>query len=227
MRTRCLKVGNGLRWIFFVGVVAAGIALFGQSVPTIQAWEDAAKNIKRLSPSAVRVLPPEIVRSLQASGCLIPQPDPSFFGGLPPPYNVIHGEFAQKGQEDWAVLCSRQVEKKPVIEWHRTSKDSGETIVHSGKVWKSTVLFFWSKPTSCPSQLDLEMEDQGGLEDLGNGHVGYSLVIEPVKEEQLREMANPPPPGVMQHDGLALCGLKIGEAYYCQDRRWLEIASGD
>jgi hypothetical protein len=235
MLVHCLKVGRRLRWIFFVGVVAAWTVLFGQNLPTPQDWANAAKKIKRLPPSAFKELPPEIVGSLQASGCLIPQPDPLAIPslGLSPPYNVIRGEFAQEGQEDWAVLCSRQVEMKPTIEWHRTSKDSGETVVHTGKVWKSIVMFFYAKPTNCPSRLDLNMEDQAGLEGIVNGRIGYTFAIKTAGEKEIQGAleqkdlrVEPPPPEGIHHDGVVACD-KLGEIYYCQGGRWRLLFQGD
>src|ERR1700730_374204 len=65
--------------------------------------------VRKLQPADVAGLPAEFVDKLNVRGCTIPQ-----FGevGLASeaasamttePTNVIHGEFARHGQEDWAV----------------------------------------------------------------------------------------------------------------------------
>jgi hypothetical protein len=92
--------------------------------PSSSKGQDGAP-IHRLSPSAFRVLPASVVRKLVARGCLIPQVSEPY---LPRKTNVIKGEFAQPGQVDWAVLCS--------------------------KGGQSTILIFWGKESKCPSQLN-------------------------------------------------------------------------
>jgi hypothetical protein len=72
--------------------------------------------IKRLPPSAFKDLPALIVRQLTARGCTIPQVV-SDTGAYPVPNNVIHGEFATKGQTDWAVLCSKSGKSTLLVFW--------------------------------------------------------------------------------------------------------------
>ena len=64
-------------------------------------WELADAATVRLAPRAFPALPRNIVHSLEARGCSIPQ----LFGSSEP-HNVVKGEFIKKGQTDWAVLCS-------------------------------------------------------------------------------------------------------------------------
>ena len=76
------------------------------SVPQLQhnpdKWELADAATVRLSPRAFGMLPHNVVQSLEARGCSIPQ-----LSGSSAPHNVVKGEFIKKGQTDWAVLCSR------------------------------------------------------------------------------------------------------------------------
>lgn len=65
-------------------------------------WELADAATVRLSPRAFRLLPRNVVKTLEARGCTIPQ-----LFGSGEPHNVVKGEFIRKGQTDWAVLCSR------------------------------------------------------------------------------------------------------------------------
>ena len=64
-------------------------------------WEQAAQEIKRLSPSAFPDLPGEITAYLKNRSCMVPQ-----VWRASEPGNVIAGEFYRPGQRDWAVLCA-------------------------------------------------------------------------------------------------------------------------
>ncbi len=81
------------------------------SYPQPQNQNVAAKT-KRLPPTAFPQLPPDIVRSLQKRGCLIPQ-----VWSDRRSHNVISGEFMKKGQKDWAVLCSRKDISSILVFW--------------------------------------------------------------------------------------------------------------
>jgi hypothetical protein len=59
----------------------------------------ADQKILRLPPSAFPQIPSNIVRDLKRRGCTIPQ-------STRKPQNVVVGDFARLGQQDWAILCS-------------------------------------------------------------------------------------------------------------------------
>jgi hypothetical protein len=63
-------------------------------------WDQAAREIKRLDPSAYS-LPGEISAYLKKRSCMVPQ-----VWRASEPGNVISGEFYRPGQRDWAVLCA-------------------------------------------------------------------------------------------------------------------------
>lgn len=50
-------------------------------------------------------MPAAVVDALKVEGCRVPQ---GLIDNQVVAKNVISGEFAQKGQTDWAVLCSKQ-----------------------------------------------------------------------------------------------------------------------
>jgi hypothetical protein len=64
-------------------------------------WEKADHAVERLAPSKFPQLPLPIRRTLTERGCTIPQ-----VWGENKASNVIRGQFIQKGELDWAVLCS-------------------------------------------------------------------------------------------------------------------------
>ena len=84
-----------------------------------------ARTIRRLQPSEFKELPLAFAQRLTARGCTIPQTRGKDQKG---PVNVIHGEFAQHGQTDWAVLCSAR--------------------------GRSVILIFWGGPTRCPDEVE-------------------------------------------------------------------------
>jgi hypothetical protein len=57
------------------------------------------------TPSSFSHLSAAIVDALNSEGCRIPQ---GIINNEVVATNVISGDFAQKGQTDWAILCSRQ-----------------------------------------------------------------------------------------------------------------------
>jgi len=63
--------------------------------------EAAAKQVRRLPPSAFPGLPLTVASVIRDRRCMIPQPSQD---GLP--RNVVRGEFFANGQTGWAVLCS-------------------------------------------------------------------------------------------------------------------------
>ncbi len=123
-------------------VPARQTATAGAKKSSVQKSSAKAENaIQRLKPEEVPGLPAEFVEKLHARGCGIPQ----FSGGGSAgngasnaanvgadagagagsgvlPSNVIHGEFARHGQEDWAVLCSNGRSSTIMIYW---GKDYG------------------------------------------------------------------------------------------------------
>jgi len=75
-------------------------------------WEVADTNVRRLQPRAFAQLPVNILQYLDAHRCTIPQ---YYADGRP--HNVIRGEFARRGQPDWAVLCSRKKVSSILVFW--------------------------------------------------------------------------------------------------------------
>jgi hypothetical protein len=66
----------------------------------------AQDQVRNLKPFDFRELPPKVREALDSSSCTIPQP-PSTPSSNPHLQNVIRGEFQQKGEFQWAVLCQR------------------------------------------------------------------------------------------------------------------------
>src|SRR5216684_2379922 len=96
--------------VSFAGAFATpGILSFAQ---------EPQARIVRLSPSAIRELPANLVKELQRRECTIPQA-----GYTKKSNNVVKGEFAKPGQKDWAVLCSVKGVSTILVFWNGSEKN--------------------------------------------------------------------------------------------------------
>jgi hypothetical protein len=170
--------------------------------------------IRKLQPSDVAGLPPQFVEKLNARGCMIPQfgavgrvgntagtgdaTGSSVTAGEPAttgePTNVIHGEFARHGQEDWAVLCS--------------------------KGGSSTIVIFWGKTTACPASL-ARLEDAHYLKRGKDKKVRYSRSIRALGKSDLGDRAGIAGLKSFSHQGIddRFVG-KSSAFFYCSEGKW-------
>lgn len=79
-------------------------------------------HVVQLRPEVFVELPPRVRDALVERGCTIPQA----YGVSAEPHNVIRGIFRTLGQEDWAVLCSRDTRSSILIFWSGSSGDVEE-----------------------------------------------------------------------------------------------------
>jgi hypothetical protein len=152
--------------------------------------------IRKLQPADVAGLPPEFVDKLNARGCVIPQFGPVGRAGdaAGDPTNVIHGEFARHGQEDWAVLCS--------------------------KGGSSTIVIFWGKTTACPASL-ARLEDAHYLKRGKDKKVRYSRSIRALGKSDLGDRAGITELKSFSHQGIddRFVG-KSSAFFYCSEGKW-------
>jgi hypothetical protein len=216
--------------VFLLSIASPIHGVSGQSAPTNEATKapksgtpkpdsskpsstkkDAPKKIdsvKRLQPSEVATqipgLPPEFVQKLNRRGCSIPQLDEgpdvqTSESKATEPTNVIEGEFAKKGQKDWAALCS-----------------NGKT---------STIVIFWSKPTSCASQL-ARLDDPHFMQLGADKKMHYSRSI--TASDPSRDASQHRGPKQMSHQGIydAFVG-KASSLFYCNEGKWRIFPGAD
>lgn len=163
-------------------------------------WRIADEETVRLSPKAFPQLPKNIVSYLQASGCTVPQ----VFDDTTP-HNVIRGQFAKRGQFDWAVLCSR----------NRVS----------------AILVFWNGSTKSVSEM-ARAEDKGFLQITGSsGKIGFSRAIDVVGNDFIlrhyRKYGGRKPPPIY-HQGIDdIFVEKASTVHYFYRKRWLELQGAD
>ena len=161
-----------------------------------QAPAQSEAQVLRLRPSAFKKVPAQVLRKLEAQGCTIPQDTFSATERT----NLIHGEFARRGQSDWAALCSRH----------------GVSIIE----------VFWGGISPCPSRL--WPSEEAWIQGNGRGTFEFSRLIRAVNGADIAHYASPPAPGSMDHQGLedAFAG-KVSSVYYCNAGKWTQIASAD
>jgi len=174
--------------------------------------------VRKLQPADIAELPPEFVEKLNARGCSIPQfgevehaahaagktaddsgsePAHDTAGKSVPadrPSNVIRGEFARHGQEDWAVLCS--------------------------KGGSSTIVIFWGKTTACPASL-ARLDDAHYLKRGKDKKVRYSRSIGALGKSDLGDRAGIAGLKDFSHQGIddRFVG-KSSAFFYCSEGKW-------
>ena len=185
-----------------VGLSVLAVAASRAATEQDYDWEKGEREIKRVAPSSFKQLPATVIKELEDQGCTIPQSDyPDFSNEL---HNVIQGEFARKGQRDWAVLCSRE--------------------------GKSSILVFWEKPSECPDNIG-EVKDKIFLQGWLEGQVIYSRVIAGVSADYVlkhyeRGAGTEPPP--FDHEGINdLFAGKASVIHYCERGKWIGLTGLD
>jgi hypothetical protein len=180
--------------VLFFGLVASAGAAQDR-------WAAADAATLRLPPASFPRLPKNIVRYLQGRGCTVPQ---SYLSGEP--HNVISGEFARRGQADWAVLCSR----------------GGE----------SSILVFWRGSTKSVSEI-AKAPDRGFLQTVSEGgKVAFSRAIEAVGRDYIlrhyKAYGGRKPPPLLTHQGISDAYVeKASVVLYYHRGRWLELQGAE
>lgn len=169
---------------------------------------DEAK-ITRLSPMDFDEVPPNIQKELSDMGCTIPQVD--VHSDKAGPHNVISGEFAVKGQIDWAAMCSVDGISKVVV--------------------------LWGGPERCP-QLGKAAPDKERTQYRGKEYgMRFDEIIStyPADAEALHEThseysdaADARLPKKRSHDAINFYIVdKAGVSYYCHEGEWLQLITAD
>jgi hypothetical protein len=164
-----------------------------------QDFQEAERHIIRLPPTAFLRLPIAVVQELQRRGCTIPQE-----GFSKTPNNVISGQFARRGQIDWAVLCS--------------------------VMNVSSILVFWNGSGRNPAEL-AGVEDKIYLQSLEGDEIGFSRSISAVGKDYITQHyqayggLKPPP---IDHQGINDAFLeKASIVQYFFAGKWLQLAGAD
>lgn len=179
----------------------AGLALAIQITPTIRPGETTAADIALIVSKLPRFtyerfasLPPTVRDQFRTMNCQVPQP--SLTGA---PQNLIQGEFAAKGQRDWAALCS----------------DGSTTMMRI--VWGGTV--------RCEDSFAAR-QDADTLVQPSPGVWNYSRTITPAAVAQINRVLLRSKAKLSEtpaHDGIEDTINRVSLAHYCAGNHWQTI----
>jgi len=178
----------------------AGLAMlvnqsFAQRPEEKRKFDQADEKILRLSVSAFPQLPKNIVRDLRRRGCSIPQ-------STRKPQNVVVGDFARTGQQDWAVLCSVNRVSSILVFFNGSEKNVHEIA---------------------------KMKDRNYLERNTANQIVYSRGIYTVGKDSIKghDKAGPMP-RTFDHQGIedAFIG-KASVTHYLYNGNWLKLTGAD
>ena len=179
----------------------AGLALAIQITPTMRPGEKTAADIAlivsklpRFTTERFAALPPTVREQFRLMNCQVPQP--SLTGG---PQNVIQGEFAAKGQRDWAALCS-----------------NGST---------TEVRIVWGGAVRCEDRLAAR-QDADTLTQPSPGVYNYSRSITTASTGQLNRVLVRSTAKLSEtpgHDGIEDTIDRVSLAHYCAGNHWQTV----
>jgi len=174
-------------------LIAMLVVIIGSHAPS---YSEEKKGVY-INPGQLKGLPSNIVIELKKLDCLIPQ-------GILDHINAVEGEFAIKGQKDWAVLCSTK----------------GKSHIH----------IFWGGSKRCPSVF-AERSDEEYLYKQSSGTWEYNRGLGRVGEkfimEHYQSYGGPKPPPIT-HDAIDDRWLeKASVVHYCHEGKWIELTGAD
>jgi hypothetical protein len=174
------------------------------TVLLIFAFAQSATNVqpKRSPASAFHDVPEAIRTQLANKGCTVPQTWTD-----DQPHNIVSGEFARKGQKDWAALCSVE--------------------------GKSTIVVFWGGKSSCAPLKNRWMESESFQDADGKGTMRFSLKLGVASPNAIlkhrTEYGEATAAGIYpDHDGIDVAF--VGNASiveYCDKGRWHQLQGAD
>ena len=182
-----------------IPLLLAALFGLGQSPPLIKAGTvttgDIAlvvSRIPRFAPEKFAALPPTVRDALNLIACQVPQN--TLTAG---PANVVSGEFAARGQRDWAALCS------------------------NGTL--TEIRLVWGGPAQCEDRL-AAIQDSDSLSVSAPGVILYTRTLtaaspEEVTKHGLRVRATLPEDPVA-HDALRDGSASGPVMHYCRAGHW-------
>ena len=155
--------------------------------------------VKLLTPAQLHA-PKEVQQKLQLMGCTIPQDE-----AVPTrPNNIVPGEFATKGQRDWAALCAKDVFMRVVVLWGGENKCSMQASDREDPITN-----VWS-----------QQRDEPPFQT-------YVQAATPKRILELRKFFGDPTHNEISHDGVEYGGENASVIYYCDSGIWIELQGDD
>jgi len=198
--------------IVLIAVAGSSLSAVFPVNPRNQADEikDAAVAANRyLRPDDFKNVPAQVRSRLNQQLCLIPQ-DVETAG----PHNLVAGEFAQRGQRDWAAYCSVRGKSKVIVIWggpsHCEGGPFGDDRVDDDSLHQDADPEQWGRTPphgsfaklSVVRRAEVPARQQAGIAE---GHLLKSA----------------------SHDALQTTSIVGTSGVYCQDGKWLELWYAD
>jgi hypothetical protein len=175
-----------------VATITGTLLLIPGTVGAQEVRDSAAAVVPRLAPSAFPELPGRVRADLASRRYRIPQTY-----GAGDVHNVINGEFIQPGENDWAVLCSRD-DTSRILVFRRGRPDHVDELAARA--------------------------DRIYMQGIGNGKVGFSRMLTVADSAYIHTHASrygcgfPPQ---LNHAGINDISLeKASEVWYWYGGRW-------
>jgi len=172
------------------------LALKAASLPSAGSPADS---IRYLTIDSFPDLPRAVRKELAERGCIVPQ------ASFPrTPHSVVKGEFAARGQTDWAALCTR-----------------GDT---------ADIVVVWGGPITCPTPL-APAALQHQMQRIAANETGYSRALFAASVQYIVEHDREhtaPRPAAIDHSGIndAFVG-KASSIHYCYNGKWFLLPGAD
>ncbi|MEO8725422.1 MAG: hypothetical protein ABI383_04810 [Acidobacteriaceae bacterium] len=156
-----------------------------------------------LRPDDFPHVPANVRAELNQRHCLIPQ-DVETKG----PHNIVSGEFARKGQKDWAAYCSVNGKSRVVVIWGGSVKCSGEAFGDTEPVPDDTLV------------VDADPTQWGRMPPPGAFWIISVIPQSKVIARQQRGIALKPMLKSADHDALDSIGIGGANGSYCIKGHW-------
>lgn len=170
---------------YFVMTLAFAFSCSGQSAPPM--------NVKLLPPAAFKSVPENVRTWLQNQGCSVPQDE-----SIEQPNNVVAGEFAKKGQIDWAALCAKDGTMQVSVLWGGENK-----CVTEPRSKKDPIANVWSQQTQQPPFMTY------------------------VRRATVKRTLQLNPGNRITHDAVEYGGESASVLYLCDASKWVELRGAD
>ncbi len=167
-----------------------------------------AMGVRYLRPDDFKVVPARVRSKLNEERCLIPQD-----AEKPEPRNIVSGEFARQGQQDWAAYCSVGGKSKLVVVWGGPSQCSGDPF-DVGPVSDNTV--------------SMDLDDSEGNTPPHGSFWTLSAIPRTELLARLKVLnGNAALLKSAKHDALARSSIVGENAVDCTNGHWRELWYGD
>lgn len=171
------------------------------SLSMAHVWSNAGN--RYLRPDDFPNVPAAVREQLSRSNCLIPQDVETSA-----PHNIVGGEFARKGQQDWVAYCSVNGASSMIVIWGGPAKCSGDP---------------FGLPDPVRDDSIYENADPGQWGRMPPHGAFWRLSVIPKRNviaRQQKGLTLPPLLSTASHDALQRSSIAGVSGVYCTNGKW-------